>query len=349
MIGFIVMVSFFVIVFIAAFFTALAFYKPTKKFLSRVGINAIDQQKRTKPLLPTSSGIMALIGILAGVFLSIGLESFYFHNPLNLTYLLAAAFSIFIITFIGFFDDLNVSRVLTKDKGLEDYRIGLKQWQKPLLVLPAAVPLMAVRAGVTEMSVPFIGIVNFWVFFPLLIVPLAVVFVTNATNMLAGMNGLESGLGFVSTVSIGIYAFFAGRPEAAIIALSAAGALGSILIFNWYPAKILPGDSLTYLIGAAIVTSIIIGNMERFGIFIFTLWVLEFFLKLRSRFKARTLGILKQNGVLETPYKKTYSLIHILMRPKKFTEKQITIILVGIQALICAITLISSLIFLSVL
>lgn len=340
----------YILVFLAAFSTVLLFYKPVKKFLFRVGIRAIDQQKNNKPVLPTSAGIVVLIGFLAAVFLFIAIDKFLIINSsTNLSYILAAAFSIFIITIIGFFDDINVSPALKKDKGLEDYRIGLKQWQKPLLVIPAAIPIMAVRAGVTEMALPFFGIVDFGIFFPLILVPLAVVFVTNATNMLAGMNGMEAGLGFVTTASIGIYAFFAGRPEAAIIAFSAAGALLSMLLFNWYPAKILPGDSLTFLVGAAIVSSIIIGNIERFGIFIFAPWIIEFFLKLRSKFKARTLGSLNQKGVLETPYKKTYSIIHVLMKFKKFNEKQIAIILIALQTIICAVALIGSLTFLSVL
>ncbi len=336
--------------FITAFATVLLFYKPVKKFLFRIGIRAIDQQKQHKPVLPTSAGIIVLIGLLAATFLFIAIDRFIILNsPTNLSYILAAAFSIFIITFIGFVDDINISPVLKKDKGLPDYRLGLKQWQKPLLVLPAAVPLMAVRAGVTEMYLPVFGIVNFGIFFPLLLLPLAVVFITNTTNMLAGMNGLEAGLGFVSLTSIGIYAFFAGKPEAAIIAFSAAGALLAILAFNWYPAKILPGDSLTFLIGASIITSVIIGNIERFGIVVFSIWILEFLLKLRSRFAARTLGSPKPNGVLERPYPKVYSIIHILMSFKKFNEKQISAILIGIQTLICIISLWASLTFLSVL
>ncbi len=327
----------YILVFLAAFVTALVFYKSISKFLFRVGIRAIDQQKSDKPLIPTSAGIIVLIGTLAGIFLFIGVDTFILQTSVNLSYILAAAFSIFIITFIGFFDDMNVSPILKKDKGLADYRIGLKQWQKPLLVLPAAIPLMAVRAGVTEMALPIIGAVNFGILYPLVLIPLAVVFVTNATNMLAGMNGLEAGLGFVATLSIGLYAFFVGRPEAAIIALSAAGALGAILLFNWYPAKILPGDTLTYLIGASIITSVVIGNIEKFGIIIFSPWIIEFFLKLRSKLNARSLGELQKDGTLRSSYKKVYSLTHVFMRTGKAKERKIAVSLILLEILICLV------------
>ena len=330
----------YILVFLAAFVTGLVFYKGISKFLFRIGIRAIDQQKHHKPVLPTSAGIIVLISILAGMFLFIGLDSFVLGTKINLSYILAAGFAIFIITFIGFFDDINVSPILKKDKGLQDYRIGLKQWQKPLLVLPAAIPLMAVRAGVTEMALPLIGAINFGILYPLILIPLAVVFVTNATNMLAGMNGLESGLGLVSTLSIGTYAFIIGSPEAAIIAFSTAGALAAILLFNWYPAKILPGDSLTYLIGAAIVSSVIIGNIEKFAIIIFTPWIIEFFLKLRSKFKARSLGELQKDGSLKSSYKKTYSLTHLFMRSGKARERKIALYLILLEAVICLAALV---------
>ena len=330
----------YVLVFLAAFLTGLIFYKWIRKFLFRVGIRGIDQQKAGKPVLPTSAGIIVLISILAGMFLFIGLDSFVLGTNINLSYILAAGFSIFIITFIGFFDDINVSPILKKDKGLKDYRIGLKQWQKPLLVLPAAIPLMAVRAGVTQMSLPFLGTINFGIIYPLVLIPLAVVFVTNATNMLAGMNGLESGLGLIATFSLGTYALIIGRPEAAIIAFSAAGALAAILIFNWYPAKILPGDSLTYLIGASIISSIVIGDMEKFGIIIFIPWMIEFLLKLRSKFTARSLGQLQQNGTLKSSYKKSYSLTHILMKRGNLKESKITSYLLLIEAIICLAALV---------
>ncbi len=328
----------YLIALVSAFIIAFLFVKPSSKFLFRAGIKGIDQQKENRPELPTSIGTVVMAGLLGGIFIIIGVDTFLLKTQIDLTTLFAASFSIIIITFIGFLDDVNVARAPKKDKGLKDYRLGLKQWQKPLLVLPAAIPLMAVKAGVTEMALPFIGIVNFGVLYPLILVPLAVVFVTNATNMLAGMNGLESGLGLVTTISIGIFAFFAGRPEAAIIAFSTSGALAAILIFNWYPAKVLPGDSLTYLVGASIVSSIIIGNIERFGIFIFAIWVIEFLLKLRSKFKARTLGNLN-NNVLEPPYKKIYSIAHILMK-FRLKENQITNYLLFIQILICLLALI---------
>jgi len=89
---------------VISFIVALIFLKPTSKFLFRAGIKAIDQQKPGKPELPTSIGIVVMAGFLAGLFALIGLNTFLFKIPLDLTSLFAASFSVIIIAFIGFLD-----------------------------------------------------------------------------------------------------------------------------------------------------------------------------------------------------------------------------------------------------
>ncbi len=320
-----------------SFFT-VAFLAPAlKKFLERAGVVGVDQQKKEKPKMAASAGILVMTGVLLGGFFFIGIHTFLIHLAMNLTYILAAYCSIIIVTFIGFLDDLNVSKSPRRSKGLADIRIGLKQWQKPLLTLPAAIPLMAIMAGTNTMDLPFLGSVNFGVLYPLILIPFAVVTVSNATNMLAGMNGLETGLGIVSMFSLGAYTFMLGRLEASLLAFVICFSLLAFLKWNWYPAKFLPGDSLTYLIGAAFASIVIIGNVEKFGIIIFTPWIIEAFLKLRSGFRARSLGDLRKDGTLASPYEKTYSLTHLLMKIKPMKEREITTLLICAEVIICAL------------
>lgn len=326
-----------VLSFVAAFLSFLLFHRPVMKFLSNVGITSFDMQKPGRPRIPTSAGLMVIIGILGGLFFFIGVNTFVLNIDLNLAYVMAGINAILIITMIGFFDDIYMNPTLTTDKGLPSNRRGLMQSHKALLTVLAAVPLMAVKAGTTVMILPFLGPVNFGIVYPLVFIPVAVACVANATNMLAGMNGLEAGLGLVSLLSLGIYSMLFEQTEAAVFALVAAGALLALLYFNWSPARILPGDSLTYLIGAVIVTVVVLGNMEKFGLIIFIPWMIEAFLKLRSGFRARSLGDLQPDGTLAAPYKQTYSLTHIVMKAGRFREHQVSIILIGFEAIICVI------------
>ena len=258
---------------VISFASVVLVINPMIKFLRKAEIIGIDQQKSDKPRLPTSAGLIVMIGILSGIFTFIGIDSFILHANNNLSYILAGTLSILIITLVGFFDDIIINPIPKENKGVASYRVGLRQREKALLVLPAAIPLMAVKAGTTTMSLPLFGPINFGIIYPLIFIPLAVLCVANATNMLAGMNGLEAGLGLIATTALGIYGFIFHSIEAMLFAFVTAGALGALLFWNWYPAKILPGDSLTYLVGAAIVTTTVLGNMEKFGIIIFTPWL----------------------------------------------------------------------------
>ncbi len=324
---------------VISFLTVLFITPSVRRFLSGVGIVARDQQKSPRPLLPTSAGMLVLPGILLGGFFFMGIDSFVIPMDINISLLLATYCSILIITMIGFLDDINIRSKPGKDKGIRDFRMGLRQWQKPLLTLLAAIPLMAMRAGVSGMSLPFIGTVEFGVIYPLILVPLAVVVVSNATNMLAGANGLEAGLGFISILSLGIYSLLSGSIEASVIAFTTAFSLLAFLVFNWYPAKFLPGDSLTYLVGASFVSVVIVGNIEKFGIIVFIPWMIEFFLKLRSRFSARSLGKLRKDGTLRPPYEKIYSLNHLVMKIRPMKERTVTMLILSLELVICVLAL----------
>jgi len=312
------------------------------RFLRDSGIVGFDLQKKNRPKLATSGGICVAFGVLAGLLTYIGLQTFIVMQGrleeewLWLVPLLAVTSSVLIVMFIGFLDDLNVKLYTENTKEGRDIRIGLPQWLKPLLTLPAAIPLMVINTGKSAMAIPFVGEVNFGIIYPLLLIPLGVVGASNAVNMLAGFNGLEAGMGIVYFLGLGISAVLNPRATTggAVILLVTFAALVGFFWYNWYPARILPGDSLTYLLGSVVASGIIIGNMEKAGIIAMLPFIIEFFLKLRVKFKASCLGKLREDGKLDPPYgKKIYSLTHLIMNLKPMTEKQVTIILILIQAL----------------
>lgn len=334
-----------VVSFAAALFVTPKFIR----FLEAAGISGRDIQKRQKPTIAEMGGPAVLTGFLAGIFFYIWAKVFLYGEVQNLVELFAGITTILIITIIGMFDDLssltrsagridNFGNLRLSDKSQGTFgnlkRIGLKQWQKPLLTLPAAIPLMAIMAGDTSLTVPFLGQMNIGILYPLIIVPIAIVGASNATNMLAGMNGLESGLGAVLLATLGAYAYLHNSVAAAMIAFTFAAALLAFLKFNWYPAKIMPADSLTYSIGAVVAVVAIIGNMEKFALYVFALWFVEFILKARSRFKAESFGVLQPDGRLKAPYPKIYSLTHAVMKMRPMKEWQVVAVLIGLQILV---------------
>ena len=304
-------------------------------FNERIGLTGTDVHKRNRPRIAESGGTPVLAGALAGSFAFIWLKVFVYGGLPDLSELLAAVSTILIAAFIGLFDDLSV--LLKKIDGRTGFkRIGLPQWVKPLLTLGAALPLMAIMAGDTTMTLPFYGIADLGMIYPLLLIPLAVMGAANASNMLAGLNGLEAGMGMVILSSMGLFSLASGQPAAAAIALPMAGALLGFLIWNWWPAKIMPGDSLPYVIGAAIATVAVLGNMERFALLSFAPWFLEFILKARGKLKVEGFGMIQGDGSLAPPHDRSYSLTHVVMRMGRLNERQIVMILMLLELSVSA-------------
>jgi len=318
------------------------------RFFKGIGVCGVDQQKKGKPLIVGAGGIPVFFGFFFAVMSFIGLVSFLDGNSINLSFVLAALITAQTIMFVGFMDDLNIRSEKKKDtSGTLEFRVGLPQWKKAILVLPAAVPLMAVMAGSSVLTIPFLGAIDFGIFFPLFFIPLGVLCVANATNMLAGQNGLEAGMGAVALLALGVFSFLIrfdssgalipGRIEATVIAFAAAFVLIAFLRFNWTPAKILPGDSLTYFIGGVYASVTVIGNIERFAIILFLPWIIEAFLKASQKFKATSLGALQEDGSLKPPNGRVESLNHFVMKLGDFSERQIVLIFVFVEVMISLI------------
>ncbi len=311
------------------------------KFMLAAGIVGRDIMKKNSGPIADMGGPGVVTGFILGVFVYIGLEVFALKNSSNLINLLACLNTILIITIIGIFDVLTTLMKRREGAGIFERlkRHGIPAWFYIFLPLPAAVPLMAVNAGVTSMVLPFIGRVQLGVIYPLILVPLAVLCCSNATNFLAGFNGLEAGMGFVLHLSLGVFALLSNRISAAVLALVFAVALASFFRYNWYPAKVFPGD-LNYTIGAAAACVTVLGNMEKFAILCFTPWIIEAVLKAFSGFQAETYGILQKDGIVKPREAKIRSLTHLVMRSGNFTEKQVTTILIAFEVVICAVAFI---------
>jgi len=320
---------------IISFLTALYITPWSIRYLRRIGLVSNDQNKKDKPLIPISGGMAVMSGLFIGIMCFIFLHTFFpgdgilILNNRVLMLVLSSLISIIVITLVGFVDDL--LRI-----GYEPY-VGLRQWQKPLLTLSAAVPLIVVNSGISTILVPFFGRIDVGLIYPLLLIPIGVAGAANMVNMLAGFNGLETGLGIIITGMLAIYgyfnietAFFSERIAAVVISAIAFSALLAFLFFNKYPARILPGDSLTYIIGGIIASIAIIGNLEKAALIASIPFFIEFILKIRGKFKKQSFGYYN-NGKVRSFYKNIYSIPHIFTKTGRFTEKQIVYFIWSIE------------------
>ncbi|XRP96621.1 MraY family glycosyltransferase [Methanocaldococcus sp. 16A] len=84
----------------------------------------------------------------------------------------------------------------------------------------------------------------------ILFIALGIMIFSNLTNMLAGFNGLEIGMGIIASISLAVVLFLDNYTVGFLSALIFSASYFGLLIFNKYPAKVFPGDVGTLPIGA---------------------------------------------------------------------------------------------------
>lgn len=288
--------------FVFAFVITLVLTKWWIKIAKKNELVGNDMNKYVKKPVAESGGIAVMISIILTILLYIFFKTFIIKTEMHFVEILIFSICLLLAALIGFVDDML------------GWKKGLRPYQKMLMSLPVAIPLMVINAGQSIMFLPFIGSVDFGILYPLLIIPIGVLGAVNGVNILAGYNGLETGLGVIIIGTLGVVALLQNSLWLALIAAIIVFSLLGFLIFNKFPARVFPGDSLTYSIGAMIALFAILGNMEKIALILFVPFILEGILKARSKFKAENWGKVNKDNSLEVPYKKIYSLTHLSLK-----------------------------------
>lgn len=76
-----------------------------------------------------------------------------------------------------------------------------------------------------------------------------IVGITNAVNMIDGMDGLAGGISLIAAMMYGFFYLALGESFPALIAFTLAGALAGFLLFNLPTARIFLGDAGAYFVG----------------------------------------------------------------------------------------------------
>ena len=204
-----------------------------RNLMHRVGVlDKPDRHRKvhTRPI-PRLEGVpiaLAVVLSLALVSLISDSGAELFHTVLGqIMPLLPAACLVFVI---GLLDDL----------------YDLRPWQK-LLGQLAAATWIYVHGFRIESIAGFAFGDSHWILYPLTVAWLLAC--TNAFNLIDGIDGLASGVGFFATATMLISALLHGNMELLILTVPLAAALLAFLRYNFNPASIFLGDSGSLLIG----------------------------------------------------------------------------------------------------
>lgn len=226
--------------FLVAFVVSLVTTPCARKIA--IATNAIDYPSKRRMNLhpvPRLGGIAILSALLiAGILhvlstMYLGWPSaFISYGRMNVNYfLLSVGFIAIFIT--GAIDDVHPLRPLQK------------------LIGQIIAACIAAASGLIISNVvnPFAsGEINLgWIGYPLTVIYL--VAFTNVINLLDGLDGLATGVTCISSLTLFMLAFMAGRMDAAILAIVLCGACLGFLRYNFNPALIFLGDSGALLLG----------------------------------------------------------------------------------------------------
>ncbi|MFX1483614.1 MAG: hypothetical protein ACFFCP_10525 [Promethearchaeota archaeon] len=318
---------------LVSFVVVVLFMPEVIRMLREKGNIGIDVHKPDRPEIPKGGGFIVLFAIVSGLLVVMGITTFQAQKEIQ-EGLFAALVSILMAGMIGLLDD----------------SFDFSNRTKIALPLVASIPMIVVSVGTPTMTIPFIGTINFGVFYAFLIVPLMMTFIVDSTNMYGGMNGLEAGLSTINASAVVLYVIIGqiisgqeittALSDSGVVAGSLLGASAAFLIFNMYPAKVLPGDVGRLPLGAAIASALILGNMDRLAILMYIPFLINFLLYLiyRVYVKRKKIEYVKfasprEDGTLEVvgPFTMYWILPYL---SDTVTEKRNVLLLLLLQAVI---------------
>jgi UDP-N-acetylglucosamine--dolichyl-phosphate N-acetylglucosaminephosphotransferase len=189
---------------------------------------------------------------------------------LGVTYVLFATVYLFLNYFLKVDSSATASASLTLAvcilfggfMGMLDDWIDLKWRYKAFMPLIAALPLMyyalANSATVrTSISLPLLGTIDFGGYYYFLIIPLTVMIVTNAVNMLGGLNGLETVCPAI--VMIGLIAV---SPQQAQILMAGPLIFWLVLAYFNLKGKLFVGNTGSFAIGLTLTSFAVVTDLK---------------------------------------------------------------------------------------
>lgn len=188
-----------------------------------------------KGIIPRIGGVSIYLGLLAGFFVCQRADP-------QINAIMVAGFLVFMM---GLIDDIH----------------DIRPWQKVVVQLLAA-SIIIFYGKIYLRNVPLPIVINPTIYYWLcvIITYFWIIGITNALNLIDGLDGLCAGVSIISCVTISfISAFYQNRFDIALLAMTLAGGIGGFLVYNKHPASIFMGDCGALFIGFMISVISLLG------------------------------------------------------------------------------------------
>ena len=215
----------------ALIFTAILsfiFTEIVRYFAFKVGaIDKPNSRRVNKVAMPSSGGLAIYLAYFITILLII---------PLNRDITIPIFLGATIIIFTGLIDDIKGVSPKFKILGI---------------TIATLIIYFLADIHVSSIHIPFLGLVNLG-YLSLPVTLLWVTAITNALNLIDGLDGLATGVSSISLTTMGIIAFFfltSNNIEVTIMIFTLVAACLGFLPANYFPAKIYLGDTGALFLG----------------------------------------------------------------------------------------------------
>lgn len=313
-----------VIAFLLAFITAFMMTPNSIKLAKKVGAVDVPKDGRRmhyKPM-PKLGGIAVICGFLVSFIYLLITMSIEDPSRLDLfgeeqyAYKLIGYFiGILILGITCFIDDMKNIKPLTKLAGQ----------------LLAAIVVVAFGLRIGDFQFSFLSETGNEIF-SIVITIGWIIGITNAINLMDGLDGLSSGITLISCLSLLMIFALNESPLVAIIMITAlAGALSGFLPFNFNPAKTFIGDTGSNFLGFTLSVVSILGVAKTYTAVVIVLPIIVLGLPIFDTLCAIVRRIIKGKS-LKAVFQADKGHLHHRLVSKGFSQKQAVFILYGISA-----------------
>jgi len=304
---------------VAAFVISFVSTPVVKSFAQRVGAMDVPGEARRvhDHPIPRMGGLAIFLGFLLSVILFAQID-----RPIR-GILIGAV----VIVATGAVDDLISLRAVVK--------LAL-QFLAAVIAVAHGVVIDVVMnpnvfAGAEHISLGILGV-------PITL--LWIVAVTNAVNLIDGLDGLAVGVSMIASVTMLAVAVVVAEPNVAVILACLAGACIGFMPYNLNPAKIFMGDTGALLLGYVLSTMSVVGMFKFYAIVSFLVPVLALAVPILDISFAFTRRILRgQNPMTPDRGHFHHRLLDMGMSQKQAVSILYTIsIILGVSAVVLATT-----------
>ena len=310
------------IAFMLAFITTFVITPYTIKLAKKVG--AVDTPKDERRINTTTMPRLGGLAVIAGFVVSI----VYLVIILSIEKSINLFDDNMYVKLIGFL----IGGLIIASVCFIDDVMDLPPLVKLAAQIMSAIIVVSFGLRIENVNIPFFSYVGLPNAFSIILTIGWIIGVTNAINLIDGLDGLSSGIALISCVSMLIIFALNGSPIIAILLITAlAGALSGFLPFNFNPAKTFMGDAGSNFLGYSLSVISIFGVAKTYTLIVIVAPLIILGLPVLDTLVAIFRRIIKGKSLKAIMQADKGHLHHKLLK-KGFTQKEAVLIMYAITA-----------------